>query len=65
MTIRTPLPPPPYLRTEVAAMFHVDVETVLRWRKAGKIEYFLTPGGHARYPRDTTDALLASRAGKS
>jgi excisionase family DNA binding protein len=60
MTIRTPLPPPAYKPREVAAMFGVHVRTLASWRKTGKIRYYMTPGGEVRYPRESTDALLAS-----
>ena len=60
MTIRTPLPPPAYRPDEVARMFGVTPQTVKRWRQTGKITFYMTPGGQSRFPRDTTDALLAA-----
>ena len=53
----------PYIPSEVAAMFGVNEKTVGRWRKTGKIPYFMTIGGHARYPADSTDALLRKLTG--
>jgi excisionase family DNA binding protein len=43
---------------EVAALFRVDVKTVSRWAKAGKITSIRTLGGHRRYAADTVNALL-------
>lgn len=34
---------------ETAAAFGVDVKTVTRWAKAGKLKRILTPGGHSRF----------------
>jgi excisionase family DNA binding protein len=34
---------------EVAALFHVNTETVSRWATAGKISSIKTLGGHRRY----------------
>ena len=64
MTIRKePDALPPYTAEEVATLFRVDIKTVARWRRTGRIPHFLTPGGHGRYPRDTTDALKATLNG--
>jgi excisionase family DNA binding protein len=41
---------PTYWPKEVAAIFRVDTRTVSRWACTGKLRYFLTPGGHRRYP---------------
>lgn len=51
---------PPHLLTpgEVAAMFHVNRETVSRWRRAGMITAVRTPGGIHRYDRAEIEALL-------
>ncbi len=50
--------PDPLLPAEVAAMFGVDVATVGRWARAGKIPFFTTPGGERRYRRHEVEALL-------
>jgi excisionase family DNA binding protein len=36
----------------------VDPDTLRRWADAGKIEVFVTPGGHRRFPRAAIEALL-------
>lgn len=36
---------------EVAALLHVDVRTVTRWARTGKLRSIRTPGGHRRYSR--------------
>ena len=43
---------------EVAHAFRVDPKTVVRWFAAGKLEGIHTPGGHARFLRDSVMALL-------
>jgi excisionase family DNA binding protein len=34
---------------EVAAILHVDANTVARWSNNGKLRAVRTPGGHRRY----------------
>lgn len=34
---------------EVARAFKVDVKTVARWARDGKLKSIRTPGGHRRY----------------
>jgi excisionase family DNA binding protein len=34
---------------EVAAILHVDANTVARWSNDGKLRAVRTPGGHRRY----------------
>jgi excisionase family DNA binding protein len=34
---------------EVAALLHVDANTLARWSKKGKLTAVRTPGGHRRY----------------
>jgi len=34
---------------EVAAILHVDANTVARWSNGGKLQAVRTPGGHRRY----------------
>jgi excisionase family DNA binding protein len=38
--------------SEVAALFRVDVKTVTRWAKTGKLSSIRTVGGHRRYRAD-------------
>jgi helix-turn-helix protein len=50
-----------YTPKEVAALFRVDVATVARWRRAGKITGIELPGGRRwMYPRHLIDALLVT-----
>jgi excisionase family DNA binding protein len=51
---QTPLMTP----AEVGALFRVDVKTVTRWAKAGKLRSIRTLGGHRRYREDEVRALL-------
>ncbi len=39
----------------------VDPDTLRRWADEGRIEAYVTPGGHRRFDRTTIDALVASR----
>jgi excisionase family DNA binding protein len=34
---------------EVAALLHVDANTLARWADSGKLNAIRTPGGHRRY----------------
>jgi excisionase family DNA binding protein len=43
---------------EVAAAFRVDIYTVNRWAKQGKLASIRTPGGHRRYMESEVKALL-------
>ena len=43
---------------EASERLGVDPDTLRRWADAGKIEVFVTPGGHRRFPRDAVEALL-------
>jgi excisionase family DNA binding protein len=43
---------------EVAALFGVDVKTLGRWAKAGKISSIRTLGGHRRYRETEIRNLL-------
>lgn len=45
---------------EVAALFRVDVKTVTRWAKAGKLSFIRTPGGHRRYKAKEIRNLLSA-----
>ena len=44
---------------EVAWMFQVDAQTVLRWDATGKVTSVRTPGGIRRYAESQFTALLA------
>lgn len=50
---------PPSLLTpaEVATIFRVDVKTVGRWAKKGRLTAIRTPGGHCRYDEAEVHAL--------
>ncbi len=39
----------------------VDPDTLRRWADEGRIEVYLTPGGHRRFARRTIDALTRTR----
>jgi excisionase family DNA binding protein len=56
--------PPPYLKPgEVADLFHVNVKTVNRWAKEGKLPHLRTLGGHRRYDEATVRELAESLKG--
>jgi excisionase family DNA binding protein len=48
-----------FTEPQVAAALKVDVRTLRRWRKAGKISYQRTPGGRVRYRLDDLIELNA------
>ncbi len=43
---------------EVARRFRVDVKTVARWAKNGKLGHVTTLGGHRRFYADEIEKLL-------
>jgi excisionase family DNA binding protein len=43
---------------EASRLLGVDPDTLRRWADGGKIEVFVTPGGHRRFLRATIDALI-------
>jgi len=47
-----------YTTTEAAKLLSVSPDTVLKWVRAGKISSYLTPGGHARIPKEAVAQLL-------
>ena len=54
--------PEPLLKPgQVAELFRVDVKTVARWAKAGKIDAIRTPGGQNRF-RDSIPIMVRLRA---
>jgi excisionase family DNA binding protein len=42
-------------------MVGVDPDTLRRWADEGRIEAYVTPGGHRRFDRKTIEALVTSR----
>lgn len=42
-------------------MVGVDPDTLRRWADEGRIEAYVTPGGHRRFDRQTIEALVSSR----
>ena len=44
---------------EVASLFRVELKTVTRWAKAGKLNSIRTLGGHRRYREAEVRALLS------
>jgi excisionase family DNA binding protein len=56
--------PPPYLKPgEVAEILHVDVKTVNRYAKEGKLPFLRTLGGHRRYPEAEIRQIAATLVG--
>ena len=49
--------------SDVARMLLVSPKTVSRWAKEGRLPFFLTLGGHRRYPKSEIERLAASLAG--
>jgi excisionase family DNA binding protein len=43
---------------EASRVLGVDPDTLRRWADAGKIEVFVTPGGHRRFARAAVEALV-------
>jgi excisionase family DNA binding protein len=53
-----------YLRPgEVAKLLFVNVKTVNRWARDGKLPHLRTLGGHRRYPEREIRELAASLVG--
>jgi excisionase family DNA binding protein len=46
---------------EVAGRLRVSTETVLRWRRQGKLPAVVLPSGAVRFREDTLDGWLAER----
>ncbi len=44
---------------EVADLFRVDIQTVTRWARSGRIASVALPSGHRRYRRSVVEAILA------
>ncbi|MEV5010375.1 BldC family transcriptional regulator [Streptomyces sp. NPDC055692] len=47
---------------EVAALFNVNRDTVIRWAKSGRLRTIRTLGGHRRYRESEVRALLEKRS---
>ena len=47
---------------EVASLFRVDLKTVGRWAKAGRLDSVRTPGGHRRFRESVVNDLLNASA---
>jgi excisionase family DNA binding protein len=47
--------------SEVAAVLHVDANTLARWANDGKLTAVRTPGGHRRYLRSEVLDLVRPR----
>jgi len=45
--------------SEVARLFGVQPQSIVRWTNAGRLTAVKTPGGHRRYRREDVDRLLA------
>lgn len=50
-----------YTTTEASKMLSVSPDTVLKWVRAGKIESYRTPGGHARIPKSAVASMLPDK----
>jgi len=50
-----------YTTTEASRLLSVSPDTVLKWVRAGKIDSYRTPGGHARIPKAAVASLLPER----
>jgi excisionase family DNA binding protein len=47
-----------YTTTEASKVLSVSPDTVLKWVRAGKIDSYRTPGGHARIPKSAVASML-------
>ncbi|WP_166344981.1 BldC family transcriptional regulator [Phytoactinopolyspora limicola] len=50
---------------EVARLFRVDVRTVTKWAKTGKLTSIRTPGGHRRFRKAEVMRLRNGEGGES
>jgi excisionase family DNA binding protein len=48
---------------EVAALYRVDVKSVTRWAKQGKLPHVTTPGGRRRYREADIRAVYEAGGG--
>jgi excisionase family DNA binding protein len=57
-----PTPSPRWLSLGPASrLVGVDPDTLRRWADEGRVEAYVTPGGHRRFDRRAIEALVASR----
>ncbi len=49
--------------SEVAAIFRVAYNSVIRWGDQGKLTVIRTPGGHRRHKESEVKALLEGKTG--
>lgn len=49
---------------QVARLFGVATETVIRWADEGKLAHFRTPGGQRRYRREDVETFLRVSGGE-
>jgi len=47
---------------EVAALFRVDIRTVSRWAKSGRLPAIRTPGGQFRFDRAEVEKFMPPAA---
>ena len=45
---------------EAADYLGIHLATITRWAKAGKVAFYLTPGGQRRFSKADLDELLTS-----
>jgi excisionase family DNA binding protein len=58
----TPTPSPRWLSLGPASrLVGVDPDTLRRWADEGRVEAYVTPGGHRRFDRRAIEALVTSR----
>lgn len=65
MTQMTTSDDPLLLPDEVASALRVDVQTVTRWARDGRIASITLPSGQRRYRRSVLDAILAGASGSA
>jgi excisionase family DNA binding protein len=59
-------PAPDWLSLGPAArLVGVDPDTLRRWADAGRIDVFITPGGHRRFERRALERMRAARHGRA
>ncbi|TDB83654.1 helix-turn-helix domain-containing protein [Actinomadura sp. KC216] len=51
--------------SEVAAVFKVDLTTVLEWAYKGELAFIRTPGGHRRFSRQQVEQIIWGQGPRS